>query len=301
MSQQFLDRYERVTGQLENSAANILNSALDSAYKQIESELTKRYPKIASSGSLVQSKDAIVRLEQLKNVLQLLNPEAALNLENSFERILALTNESGETLATKLTEAKGGDNWPVKPGAIAVEAAGFAARNTIEHLARYSSEFSATATAVITQGIIQGWGTAKVSSLLRNQLGVTKGKAELIARTEVLSSFNQAATAVYRNSNVEYVQIVATGDLRTCGTCVARNLKVYRIGDTSTPFHPRCRCAVMPWHPDWPKDTRWLRSFDENVRSQFTGKLNNGLSAFEKMNGLTNPPETIWQISDLGS
>lgn len=297
--QQFISRFEAVTNQLEISAANTLNQALDSAYKQIETELRKKYPALANSGSLMATKDSILRLEKLKNVLQLLNPQSSQQLQSEFQKILQLTNESGDTLATQMTRANAGENWPVKSGEIPIEAAGFAAANTVAHLNRYSSEFASRATAVVTQGVIQGWGTAKVASLLRNQLGITKGRAEVIARTEVLSSFNQAVVASYDNSGIEYVQIIATGDLRTCGTCVARNLKAYRIRDVSVPFHPRCRCTLMPWSPDWSQNDAWLKRFDQTVRSEFTGTINNGLSAFEKMNGVTSPPVAAWTPAEL--
>lgn len=297
--QEFISRFETVTSQLENSAANTLNEALDSAYKQIEAELRKRYPALANSGSLMATKDSILRLERLKDVLQLLNPQSSQQLQDEFRKILQLTNEAGDTLATQMTRARAGEDWLVKPGEIPIEAAGFAAANTMGHLNRYSSAFASTATAVVTQGVIQGWGTAKVASLLRNELGITKGKAEVIARTEVLSSYNQAVVASYDNSGIEYVQVIATGDLRTCGTCVARNLKAYRIRDISAPFHPRCRCTLMPWSPDWNQNDKWLKKFNETVRSEFTGTLNNGLSAFEKMNGVANPPVAAWSPAEL--
>ena len=297
--QQFINRFEEITSQLEGSAASMLNEALDSAYKQIESELRKRYPTLANSGSLMATKDSILRLEKLKNVLQLLNPQSSQQLQAEFQRILQLTNEAGDTLATQLIRARAGEDWAVKPGEIPIEAAGFAAANTMGHLSRHSSAFASTATAIVTQGVIQGWGTAKVASLLRNQLGITKGKAEVIARTEVLSSFNQAVAASYDNSGIEYVQVIATGDLRICGTCVARNLKAYRIRDVSVPFHPRCRCTLMPWSPDWSQNDSWLKRFNKTVRSEFTGTLNNGLSAFEKMNGVASPPVAAWTPAEL--
>jgi SPP1 gp7 family putative phage head morphogenesis protein len=297
--QQFISRFETVTSQLENRAANTLNEALDSAYKEIEAELRKKYPSLANSGSLMVTRDSILRLEKLKGVLQLLNPQSSQELQAEFQKILQLTNEAGDTLATQMTRARAGEDWQVKSGEIPIEAAGFAAANMVAHLNRYSSEFASRATVLVTQGVIQGWGTAKVASLLRNELGIKKGRAEVIARTEVLSSFNQAVVASYDNSGIEYVQVIATGDLRTCGTCVARNLKAYRIRDVSVPFHPRCRCTLMPWSPDWSQNDSWLKRFNETVRNEFTGTLNNGLSAFEKMNGITSPPVAAWTPAEL--
>lgn len=297
-NQQFIDRFETETSQLEELAARRLNVALDFAYKQIESQLRKRYPELANSGSLLQSADAIRRLEQLKDVLILVKPEIAKQLENSFQEILQLSNQAGEELAAQLISASAPEGWPVRPGEIAIEAASFAAKNAIDSLNQYSAEFRSLSTILVTQGIIQGWGTAKTATLLRNQLGITKGKAELIARTEVLAAFNQAATATYVNSGIEFVQIIATGDLRTCGTCVYRNLKVYKAQEVSPPFHPRCRCAIIPWDKKWQSDEVWLQIFDSTVRNQFSGSLNSGASAFEKLSG-RNAPVPVWTPAEL--
>lgn len=294
---------DREIEDLERRAIATLQGAIDAAYRNVIADIEKRYLQLLNddSGSrIVATKRSLRRLEQLKTLLSLLDPRqgAAIAQETTdvFDRINTIGSEFAR--ATVLAIDPG---LPWNPDRIPIEAATAAARDTASHLYRYSEAFQAEATAIITTGLLQQWGIPKVARALRDRLSVLKSKAETIARTEVLHSFNAAATSNYARNQIEYVQVIATvGDLRTCALCRTRNLNVYPIGKVSVPFHPRCRCFLMPYQKGWRSsgliNETWEREYYQQG-FKADDKKNIGLAPFEKMNGLSKPPKPTWTAS----
>jgi SPP1 gp7 family putative phage head morphogenesis protein len=78
-------------------------------------------------------------------------------------------------------------------------------------------------------------------------------RAEMLARTEIMRSFNEAQLQEFRNWGVEGVNVLAeiktAGDDRVCELCKPYEGKVYTLDEASgmLPFHTRCRCIYLPW------------------------------------------------------
>ncbi len=292
---QIVQRYSAATAELEEAAIARLKAALYASFQSVQSSIKAKYPALMAGDSLLVTSGAVLRLEQLKATLDLGSPQNAPVLEAQMENVLKMASASGQKLRSELlaTSLPTG----LKTADIAIEAAAFAAKDSVACLSKHSAQFREMATATVTQGILQGWGTSQVALQIRSQFGMTLAKAEMIARTEILSASNSAAKATYRANGIEYGQIIATGDRRICGLCSSRNLRVYRLEEASAPFHPNCRCFVMPYSPQWREDglidEDWERSF---YKEGEPSKIDSGLSPFEKASGMDSAPEVIWSV-----
>lgn len=301
---QLIDRYTQATADLEAKTIARLDAALDAAFRQLERELRATYPAIAAKGDLLATQRKVLILSELGETLQLIRPEQQAEYERLLNETLKTANQTGTTLADELVKARQPESMVPSMAGINLEAAALQARDGAERLRRHAEEFRSRASAVIEQGLIQGWGTGRVSQILRTELGTTKSKAETIARTEVLSALNDAAQERYKRYGVEYCQWVVTiGDV--CPICVARSGKVYEVGKVRVPAHPRCRCVLLPWRKEWQEMGLTDDEFTRSYTTKRVGDLekagfkpNNGVSPFEKMAGATRPPEAVWKPGD---
>ena len=68
-----------------------------------------------------------------------------------------------------------------------------------------------------------------------------------LVRTESMHYLNNAALYRYKDAGVEYVQVWAAVDERTCDTCGGYHGKIYPIDRCPhIPLHANCRCTVLP-------------------------------------------------------
>lgn len=295
-----VERYDRLLNSLELDAVRLFNQALAASYVNLEKRLADIYPKLEEMGSLTSTRRSLLLMEELKAVAILIDPEMVKPLEQEFADILGQSIETGQRQAAELVEAIVSEDFLKSTAGVPLEAAAFAARDSVKRLSRHSEDFANRATALVAQGLIQGHGVAKIRTALRRELGTTKAKAETIARTEVLAANNTAATETYRANGIGYVQVIATADDRSCALCAARNQNVYEIDKISVPFHPRCRCFLMPWSPTWQRlgltNDQQAQEFYEKTLEQLPEgtELDTGPGAFEKYQGMTKAPEPVW-------
>ncbi len=300
---QLMERYDQAIAGLESATVDRLHSAMDRAYRDLERELRTTYPAIASNQTLLASQRKVLLLEQLGEALQVVRPDQAKYYQQSLQAALQTANQTGRTMADELAAAVQPNVGVAELSTIPIEAAALQARDGWERLRRHSEDFRGRAGAIVEQGLIQGWGPAKVADLLRSELAVTKSKAESIARTETLSALNDAAQQRYQQNGIEGVQVICTiGDV--CKFCVARNTQVYPVGKIRVPFHVRCRCILLPWKPGWQEkgltDDAFIKEYqDQRLKDldKLGGKPDRGLTPFEKAAGLTEPPKPLWTIA----
>lgn len=211
---QLMERYNRAVQGLEDATVQRLHTAMDRAYRDLERDLRKTYPAIAENRTLLATQRKVLLLEQLGETLQVVRPDDAQFYQQTLQETLQTANQTGRTMADELAAAIAPTTGIAPLADIPIEAAALQARDGWERLRRHSEEFRDKAGAVIEQGLIQGWGPSKVSDILRSQLQITKGRAETIARTEILSALNDAAQERYQQNGIEHVQwIVTIGDV----------------------------------------------------------------------------------------
>ncbi|MEO0988158.1 MAG: minor capsid protein [Cyanobacteria bacterium J06639_14] len=301
--QALLGRYDRAIDGLETDAIARIQSAFDSAFRGLEQELRTAYPELQAVGSLVVAQRKVLILDRLGSFLNLVNPSQAENYQRLLEELLQLSSATGGDLAGQLIQAYESTELQTFSG-IPVEAIANQAAEGMRRLSRYSEDFRDRASIIIGMGLTQGWGAGRVATALRNELGLAKGKAETLARTEVLSALNQSAIARYQQNGIEYVQWAASPS-EVCPFCVARNQQVFKASEIVFPPHPRCRCFLVCWSPFWQAKGLTDDQFAEEYRQQGIAELaaqgqrpNSGLAPFEKSAGLERPPQAAWTPGD---
>jgi len=106
-----------------------------------------------------------------------------------------------------------------------------------------------------TKGIINGWGADKIAYEIRNSIEGNSNmgivRAKMIARTEIITAYNQGAETQYKAAGLTRKQMIwiTAIDERTCDECIGNDEKtIDEIGELP-PVHPNCRCSIAP-NPD---------------------------------------------------
>jgi len=296
---------ERLMREFEDEALLRINRILASGFQQLLSQLPKEFAKLEKGKSSLGLLRTKRMMEDLAEYLMILKPDQEQViveiLEDLYSRAINLGLDFGNQTLEGLREDFGISIDNAALGTQAnIEAAAFAAQNSIERLKNHSQDFKVEATNIIALNLTLGIGVKKTASQLRERFGLTKSKAETIARTETLAALNDAAKYSYKQNNFEYVQFFATAAIDTCQFCLGRNQQVYRIDEISLPLHPRCRCFLVPikLDPDW--ITAASKEFYQEGKAQ--AKL--GLDAtspapFERIAGLTKAPQAIVKAPDF--
>lgn len=103
----------------------------------------------------------------------------------------------------------------------------------------------------LTQGLLRGDSSAKITTAIQKQFGVHRYKAGRLVNTET-TYFNAVATKeCYKDLDVEMVEIIETLDSHTCSICGGLDgmvipISQYEPGVTVPPFHPNCRGTTAP-------------------------------------------------------
>ena len=294
------DRYDRAVEELERDAIARLNTALDAGYTDLEKQLSQSYSGLQTQGGLVASQRRAIIFDELGELLQLTRPRQADRYEKIYNDLMQSASASGSTMADELVKAVDSE-WPIAQFArIPIEAVALQARDGVRRLSRHSEDFAGRVSAIVEQGLIQGWGIRRVTDNMRRELGVTKGKAETIARTETSSALNDAAQQRYRDNGLKYFQWIATpGEI--CPFCVARNGKVYQLDKARIPAHPKCRCMSVPFDKSWQEkgltDDEFVKGYRDRSLAALKAdgqKPNFGPTYWERKAGLTKAPRSVW-------
>ena len=106
----------------------------------------------------------------------------------------------------------------------------------------------------VVTGLIRGDSWAQVTRAIRDDAGYLRSRAEMIAITELHSAQADARQELYGDLGVELVIRYVTIDDRTCEYCAPRQGEVTKTGETTEVLHPRCRCILAPFDPEWALD-----------------------------------------------
>ncbi|MBD2261365.1 minor capsid protein [Pseudanabaena sp. FACHB-2040] len=297
-----VERYSNAVAGLDADVVERLSDALDASYRNLERELRKIYPEWESMGSLYAAQRRLLLMDQLKPVLAMVRPDQEAEYEALFTEAIRLSHTSGGTLADELVRIVD-PGYPLQEfSTIPIEAAALQARDGLQRLRRHDEKFRSKASAIVEQGLLQGWGAAKVAQQLASELGALKSKAETIARTETMSAFNDAAQQRYEKNGIEGVQWLITPNENLCSICVARNGNVYPVGKVRLPAHPRCLCIWLPWSKDWQEmgliDEAFMRDYHRDNLTKAKGKgiePDNGPTYWERKAGQQKAPKPLWK------
>lgn len=270
---------ERTNAALENSLANLI--------KELRGKFGDR-----GRGNLLGRDRAILLVNDLRDVLKVFSPDSprTQSLLREFEQMSIDTDRVGRILAESLISTY--EPTIASTADLSLDVASAIAQQGYDRLLSRGAEFANNASTAIQQGIIQGWGTAKITTAVRAIGNITRNEAERIVRTESNRAAISAVKERYRADDISKVIWIATQDKRTCPRCAARAGGVYEMDRVTIPLHPNDRCYISPYKQSWADagliDFKWMENHHEQA-VKLAGKMDNSPSAWE-VNG---KPEKI--------
>ena len=103
----------------------------------------------------------------------------------------------------------------------------------------------------IEAAFLSGKSVRRMANVIMDRFGVGYRAAECLVRTETSYVQNQTAARSYEDAGCTEYEILTASDRRTCRRCAGQNGKRYlftemRAGENAPPFHPNCRCTILP-------------------------------------------------------
>nr|DAD76682.1 MAG TPA: minor capsid protein [Siphoviridae sp. ctQJR51]DAD76691.1 MAG TPA: minor capsid protein [Siphoviridae sp. ctQJR51]DAF96514.1 MAG TPA: minor capsid protein [Siphoviridae sp. ctHj524]DAF96523.1 MAG TPA: minor capsid protein [Siphoviridae sp. ctHj524] len=116
-------------------------------------------------------------------------------------------------------------------------------RNT-DHLAQMLED-------EIEAAFLSGKSVRRMANVIMERFGVGYRAAECLVRTETSYVQNRTAARSYEDAGCTEYEVLTAQDRRTCQYCAKQNGKRYLLatmqaGENAPPFHPNCRCTVLP-------------------------------------------------------
>ena len=95
--------------------------------------------------------------------------------------------------------------------------------------------------------VATGKKTTELKNLLQSRFNVSYSNADMLVRTEMAHIQTQAAQQRYRDYGIQEVEVFVDEDAKTCKICAAHEGEKHPINaQMPVPFHPRCRCCMLP-------------------------------------------------------
>ncbi|MBW4666469.1 MAG: phage head morphogenesis protein [Cyanomargarita calcarea GSE-NOS-MK-12-04C] len=273
-------RFDKSLATAEDNTIARINQILLNSYLKLERTMRLKWDEMERDRPFLPAQRQLLVTEQLGYLLQLINPQQQSAIEAMFGELLAFASNHGVNLADALL----GD--AAMFSAVPVEAIAYSATESYNRLLRHGDDFASKASIAIGEGLAQGWGAQKIAGILKEQLGVTRWRAEAIARTESIKAYSNASQQKYNDAGVEEVVWVAVRE-GVCKFCTWRNGKAFKLGSIIHPGHVNCRCCLICRVGDIADNDFWL-----NYSDQLTGDP--GLMPFEKAAGMAIPPKPTW-------
>lgn len=121
-----------------------------------------------------------------------------------------------------------------------------------KRLWKNQKRLAATLNDQLLMGLQQGKTVTEIAIAINNVMGTGFNIAHRLVRSETMHYLNAAALQGYKDADVQYVQIIAAQDERTCDVCGSYHGKIYPIDKCPVlPFHANCRCTIIPVMEDY--------------------------------------------------
>lgn len=108
-----------------------------------------------------------------------------------------------------------------------------------------------TLSSEIEAAFLSGKSVRRMADTIMERFGVGYRAAECLVRTETSYVQNRTAARSYEDAGCTEYEVLTAQDRRTCQYCAKQNGKRYLLatmqaGENASPFHPNCRCTVLP-------------------------------------------------------
>lgn len=147
----------------------------------------------------------------------------------------------------------------------------------------------------VVTGLVRGDSWTQVTRAIREDTGYLRSRAEMIAITELHSAQADARQELYTDLGVELVIRYVTIDDRTCEYCAPRQGEVTKMVETVEVLHPRCRCLLAPFDPEWllddtlvPDELAQMREDNLRQLEELGKRPKDGPAPFERVRDRVN-------------
>lgn len=191
-----------------------------------------------------------VRLENLLHELRLQLEDFSKDALEFTEKGKKNAYELGAVHALRLGEASViGDFAGLNAGAMQTGQFLLASQSPLKKLFDEIAPNATTAARkIFADSLALGWNPRKTGRVLKKKITeLSKHRAEMIARTEMIRAYRVANQQVYkRNSDVlRGWRWTAAKTPATCSLCLALDGEIYPVEDVIK-SHPSCRCSMVP-------------------------------------------------------
>ena len=103
----------------------------------------------------------------------------------------------------------------------------------------------------ISKGLIQDSSYHEMAEELSKRMNVSYDACRNLVNTEVQAVQNRATLNNYENNEIEKYEVSAILDNKTCSHCDSHDGEIVEVvdgvmGTNLPPFHPSCRCTILP-------------------------------------------------------
>lgn len=99
----------------------------------------------------------------------------------------------------------------------------------------------------LSQCIVTGKKTSALKKMLQENFKATHYEADRLVRTECAHIQTQAARQRYQDAGIKQMEVWVDEDERTCKICAKHEGERVNVnGNMPVPFHPNCRCCMIP-------------------------------------------------------
>lgn len=199
---------------------------------------------------ILQGRGRITRLQALSDSINEKWIDTTLEIDRELGELLSetFTREYRESL---LEAGVRKTVIPIKQVEAAILIPTFG-RHFSDNVWRNKDNLLAFINSELKRGLVTGQDVRKTAQLLQQQEAVTYRQAERLVRTENCVARTEGTLEGYRRSDsVRSVEILVAGDERMCPSCGSRAGAVIQldkvvVGDNVPPFHPNCKCCILP-------------------------------------------------------
>ena len=125
----------------------------------------------------------------------------------------------------------------------------------------------------LVNSLITGSKTSDLKRILQEEFNVSYSRADALVRTEMAHIQTQSAQQRYKDYGVEMVEVWVDEDEKTCPICAKHEGEKYPINARMpVPFHPRCRCCMIPVVDDNERKEKVMEKEFDRMTAQQVGK-----------------------------
>ncbi len=260
---------DKVVDELREDEQNAVRSSLEKSYEKVYEDIQKELDD--KRRAIDADKADETRINDLKDYTKDGDPRRTAP-ETQIPQNMPRLGNYGESVVF---------GAPSPDQVKAVLNAEFEGKNYSDRIWNDTDKLAAELKDMMQAAIINGENSRIVAQKLAQKMGVEFSQALRLVRTEQNRILNQAILDSAKAAGAEKYQFIAIEDDRTCGRCLRKNRKTFKISEKKVglncpPMHPYCRCTIIArfaWEDDGDEDGQTPPKDDPGTQKTIEGWL----------------------------